>query len=128
MSSSFFLAKLFGWYFIIMATLFFFRRDVIVHACQSFLSNTGLLLMAGILSTIAGIAILVGHPVFGLQWQSAITLIGALSLFKGIVLLGFPRKAFDWHLKFFQRTLWLNWSTGVMTLLGLAFLLLGYSH
>ncbi|MHB1949038.1 MAG: hypothetical protein ACYCQI_13100 [Gammaproteobacteria bacterium] len=53
-------------------------------------TNPSLILLSGLMSLIVGLLIVVGHNVWVADWRVVITIIGWLSLLKGIVRTVFP--------------------------------------
>ncbi len=119
MYPSIFLAKLFGLYLIIISLFLIFRRDALMQTLQSFIANSALMMFAGVFNLIAGLAVLIGHPVWGLQWETLITVLGLLMFIKGIYRFGFPTTCFQWELSFIQKKAKWNWMIGIMIIYGL---------
>jgi hypothetical protein len=90
MSLSIFLAQFLGTYLIIVFVLMLARKREMEHGIKSFLSNPGLLIFAGALDLLGGLAILIGHRVWVLEWPLVITLLGLLMCVRGVLRLGFP--------------------------------------
>jgi uncharacterized membrane protein HdeD (DUF308 family) len=89
MELSLFLAKLIGLYFLAVALIALVRREQFLSAMKSMLSSTGLIAFSGFISLIAGIAILIGHPIWEVSWRGLITLIGVLAVIQGFARAGF---------------------------------------
>jgi hypothetical protein len=87
---SLFLAKLFGIYFLIAFILLVTQKREMVQGIKSFVTNLPLLMFSGSISLLAGLAILIGHPVWTWGWPVVITLLGLFMLIRGICRLGFP--------------------------------------
>lgn len=90
MEVSIFLAKLFGLYMLIVAILLTIRQDLMQKVSETILSNTGLLMFSGALNLLGGLSVLIGNPVWGLEWPCVITILGLLMIVKGIMRIGFP--------------------------------------
>ena len=90
MELSLFLAKLFGIYLLIVAVLSVLRGEVIAQALEEFFASRSMLFLNGLLALAVGIAMAVSHSVWQLNWRGLITLVGYLSIAKGIVRIGFP--------------------------------------
>lgn len=107
MELSLYLAKLLGLYFLIVALDMLFRRKELEGAVKDFASSKGLLLFSGAFSLIAGLAIVIGHPVFEPNWHGLITLLGLLFILKGIARFAFPSRFQKRMVSFFHRRYWL---------------------
>jgi len=92
MELSLFLAKLFGLYMLIIAAMGFFRQDQFKLTVRHIMSSEGVVALAGIINLILGLAILIGHPIWELNWRGLITLLGVFSIIKGIMRLAFPQQ------------------------------------
>ena len=90
MELSLFLAKLLGTYFLIVFILLVTQKEQMIQGFKSFSANLPLMMLSGSLSLLAGLAILIGHPVWTWEWPLVITLLGLLMLIRGISRLGFP--------------------------------------
>lgn len=93
MELSLFLAKFFGIYFLILALLWLVRKEQFEKLASEIFASIGLLGLTGIISLVFGIAIVVAHPVLEFNWRGVITFIGYLSIFQGIMRIGFPRES-----------------------------------
>lgn len=90
MELSLFLAKLIGTYGALMGVLWgvggrSFRGNV-----ERALGEPGFLVLSGFVSVVAGLAIVLGHPVWEPSWRVVITLVGCLATAKGVVMLVCP--------------------------------------
>ncbi len=92
MELSIFLAKLLGLYLLIIAGLWVIQKDQVDHALRDLLSSRGLLLFSGAVNIVAGLAIVIGHPVWEMNWQGLISLLGYVILLQGILRFGFADK------------------------------------
>ena len=90
MELSFFLAKLFGIYLLIMGVLWAVRGDVISGVVAEMFHSRPVMFLSGVIALAIGIAMAIGHSVWELNWRGLITLIGYLSVAKGIARIGFP--------------------------------------
>jgi len=126
MAVSIFLAKLFGLYLIIISTLFFIRREALIQTIQSFMANSALVMLASIYNLIGGLAVTIGHPVWGFQWELLVSLIGLSMLIKGFCGLGFPTTFFQWNLSFIQKKAKWNWMLGITLVVGLFLTVKGF--
>lgn len=90
MGLSIFLAKWIGLYTLIMALLLTIRKQQLLNGIHALIGQPGFNILGGIINLIIGLAILIAHPVWKLNWEGLVTLIGLISLMKGIFRLGFP--------------------------------------
>ena len=129
MELSLFLAKLFGLYLLIMAVLLAVRGDVISKVMEEFFASRPMLFLSGLLALAVGIAMALSHSVWEFSWRGLITLIGYLSIAKGIARIGFPevpQKAVDFLLKDGARWIWI-WII-LMLILGGYLTWVGFTH
>lgn len=87
---SFFLAKVIGLYLIITCGAMLVRRKRLMVIVEQFIENSAMTLLSGIMSLILGLLMVVSHNVWVFNWRILITLIGWLTLIKGIAWLYFP--------------------------------------
>ena len=128
MALSIFLAKLLGLYMLIVGLIALARREQFQRSViNSMLSSEGLLAYSGAINIVLGLAILIGHPVWELNWHGLITLIGLLILVQGILRMGFTTEIQRWwsHKKM-QNGYWVIF--GVVTLVGAYLTYVGFSH
>ena len=90
MGLSIFLAKLIGLYLLIIAADLFLRKREIEGAVKDFASSKGLLVFSGSRSLILGLAIVIAHPIYELNWRGLITLLGYLLILRGALRVAFP--------------------------------------
>ena len=90
MELSVFLAKLFGVYLLVLSALWALRRKAFAEVMEDFLAQRALVFFSGLVALAAGIAIVVSHSVWEPGWRCAITLIGYVSVAKGIARIAFP--------------------------------------
>ena len=93
MDISTFLARAFGLYLIIICLAVLFRFKSIQSMYDEMVGNKAFVFLAGFLSLIIGILVVVSHSVFRWDWRVIITLLGYLALIKGIMLMFFPENA-----------------------------------
>jgi len=90
MKASRFIAKVFGLAGILMVLIVVMSGGDLLERMPEILSDPGFLCQAGIMNLIIGLAIVVGHNVWDGSWRVVITVVGYLTLLKGIVLLAWP--------------------------------------
>jgi hypothetical protein len=89
-----YLARLFGLGMLVMCALFAVRPEAALAAIQSMAADPGLVLMAGLFAFVAGLAMVIGHN----RWSGGVltvvvTLLGWLTLIKGVAILAAPPPA-----------------------------------
>jgi hypothetical protein len=87
---SVFLAKLFGIYLLIVGAVCIVRREAMFGAIDELLADRPAIFLSGVIALVIGIAMAIGHSVWEPNWRGLITLIGYLSIVKGITRIGFP--------------------------------------
>ncbi len=92
MELSVFLAKLFGVYLMVLSVLCALRGELFAEVIEDFFTQRALVFFSGLLALAVGIAMVVSHSVWELSWRGAITLIGYVSVAKGIARIAFPDK------------------------------------
>ncbi len=92
MELSAFLAKLFGVYLLMVSALWALRGEAFADVLEEFFAQRALVFFSGLLALAVGIAMVVSHSVWELSWRGAITLIGYVSVAKGIARIAFPDK------------------------------------
>ena len=58
---------------------------------EDFLNSPGLIFVAGVLALVMGLTIVNFHNIWTADWRGFITLFGWISIFAGILRMGFPR-------------------------------------
>ncbi len=80
MELSLFLAKLFGVYMILAALIWLLRGEAVTKGAGAFFDDAGLMFLGGLIALVAGLAIVIGHPVWEWSFRGAITVMGYLSV------------------------------------------------
>ncbi|MFQ5729330.1 MAG: hypothetical protein ACE5GN_03110 [Waddliaceae bacterium] len=83
MDVSIFLAKLFGFYLLIVALLYFFRGEFLRKVMKDFYKFPALVAVTSIINLFIGLLIILNHNIWEFSWKVVITLIGYLTLLKG---------------------------------------------
>ena len=126
MDVSIFLAKLFGLYFLIVGGFSLFRRKAFVSMLDEFFASRALLALSGFIILSVGLAIIIGHPVYTLDWRGLITLVGYLALVKGVVRIWYPN-----FLRSFAKKLVHNYfpaMLAIILILGVMLTYVGFAH
>lgn len=118
MELSLFLGKVVGLYFIIFGAAYILRRDALMAAVDAYFGNGALVLLGAALSLIIGLLLVFSHNVWEMSWRVLITLVGYLSLLKGIVHLFAPEVSQGLAGKMKEGKGYL-WAGGIVILIGL---------
>lgn len=90
MDTSLFLAQLIGPTVIAIAAAFLINQDNMRDMASDFLEHRGLIFLAGILTLLGGLAIVLTHNVWAWSWPVVITIFGWLSVIGGFFRIVFP--------------------------------------
>lgn len=90
METSLFLAKLIGPLLLAISAAVLVNQDNMREMARDFLEHRGLIFLAGILTLLGGIAIVLVHNVWVLGWPVIITILGWLSVVAGAFRIIFP--------------------------------------
>lgn len=114
METSIFLAKLLGIYLAIVGCAYFFRREFFRAVISDFYNSPALISIASVLNLVAGLLIVLNHNIWEFSWKVAITLIGYLSLLKGLMNLFAPEAGRKISIRFLDNELFVY--SGVISL------------
>ena len=92
MNTSKIIARLIGPLFLVMGLGMVVEADTVRALSTEFLSNLSLIYLAGMLTLVAGLAIVNAHNLWVADWRVLITILGWLSIIGGMVRLLFPGK------------------------------------
>ena len=90
MNATLFIARMFGLYIIIMGTILLCRRNIFIKFMEDFSKNYAVSFLTGIITLIIGLAIVLTHNIWVMNWTVIITLVGWAALIKGVWFLAFP--------------------------------------
>jgi hypothetical protein len=85
MELSHFLAKLLGFYMIVVGIFWMLRREFMLQVVEDYYKSPALVMFTGVFALLGGLALVLGHPVMEVSWRGLITLLGILSLAKGFL-------------------------------------------
>ncbi len=119
MIDSVFLAKFWGWFFVLFfALLIFYPKRI--KQMFSFVKNEPFMLILSILGILIGLLNILLHNIWVKDWRILITLFGWFSLIKGISQFAFPGFANNWirniDFKWFQFFLFIMFLIGLLLL------------
>ena len=83
MDNSVFLAKLIGPYIIVVGIGLIFNQKVFRQIIEDFAKNPALVYVTGLITFVAGLAIVLSHNIWVADWRVIITVFGWMALVKG---------------------------------------------
>lgn len=90
MDVSKFLAKSLGLYLTIVSIIMLINASEFLNLLNALIHNELLLFVTGFFTLIIGVLIVSGHNIWRWEYSLAITIIGWLTLIKGIILIAYP--------------------------------------
>lgn len=121
MELSIFFAKLFGLYFLIAGGIIMMRQKSFMPIFTEIFGSRALLLVLGVAELLAGLAIVIAHPIFTADWKGLITLIGAWMVVEGIMYLAMPYTKIGRLMRQFNTPTWYT-SGGLVAVIAGAYL------
>jgi hypothetical protein len=91
MQTSLFIAKLLGPMLLVVGVALLTRPEAFRALLREFIASGVLLYMAGFFGLLGGLALLLTHNVWALDWRLLITLIGWASLVRALVTIFWPQ-------------------------------------
>ena len=86
MELSIFLAQLLGVFLLITAADLLLHKRELEAALKDLASSHGLLATSGPTSILIGLAIVIAHPGYAMNWHGLITLVGYFFIFRGVMM------------------------------------------
>jgi len=126
MDISIFLAKVFGLYFIIMGLAVLKNRGGLNEMISELVNNSSRRLMDGFLILIIGILLVVSHNIWAGGWKILITILGWLTLLKGILRLFLSNEQFAKVVNKFSNPSFYMWSGVISVVLGIYLAYIGF--
>ncbi len=126
METSTLLARFIGPYIVVIGSALLFNSDVYHKVLEDFFKNAALVYITGLFTFVAGLAIVLFHNVWVLDWRLIITLFGWNALIKGVWLVVFPGSAIKVADKFSKNVKWVKIPWGIMLVLGIFLLIKGF--
>ena len=90
MDITIFLAQFWGWMLVILSLIFLLRGKELIEEMVRSVSDRGFSLTSGYIALILGLATVLLHNTWTLDWQGVVTLFGWISILKGVMRIGFP--------------------------------------
>jgi hypothetical protein len=91
MPTSLFIAKLLGPIFLVVGVALLARPEAFRALLREFVASGALMYLAGFFGLLGGLALILAHNVWALDWRVLITLIGWASLVRALVTIFSPR-------------------------------------
>lgn len=102
MSFTFFLAQVFGWYFLLIGALFLFKRKEFVEAATEMVKSKAMLLIVGLIATLGGLMVVLSYVGWGAGMiPTLVTILGWAVLLKGLAIIFLPQQVVN---------AWTRWS------------------
>lgn len=117
MEISFFLAQLFGLTLIIFSAVAFFQLSLISATIRDMKPSSFPLFMAGFIGVFGGLAIILSHNIWEMNWRVIITIFGWVTLIKGIAYVAFPEAIMRIGVSLFEGK-WRKWLIVTTLLVG----------
>jgi len=90
MTSSTYLALLFGTYIVAVSIPMIWSQKRLVEMMEDFIDNPPLIFLTGVLVLIGGISVIYFHNIWTADWRSLITLFGWIAAIEGVLLIIIP--------------------------------------
>ena len=91
MQTSLFIAKLLGPMFLVVGVALLTRPEAFRALLREFIASALIMYMAGFFGLLGGLALVLTHNVWALDWRVLITLLGWTSLIRALVTIFSPR-------------------------------------
>lgn len=118
MDTTIFLAQFWGWLLVIVSLTFLVRRKALLEELLRLIEDRSFTVFSGYIALVIGLVTIILHNVWVADWRVVITIFGWLSLFKGIVRIGFPEATQKLAPVFKEKPLLTQALLGIAILLG----------
>ena len=92
MELSIFLAKVLGLYLIIVPASVLLNRKYLPRIIEEFSRSFALIVLSGFIALVLGLLVVVSHNIWSADWRVMITILGWLTLAKGVFRIFLPHK------------------------------------
>jgi len=106
MDLSIFLAKLFGLYFLLAGVIVMARQKSFMPVMSEIIGNKSLLMLVAFCQLLAGLALVIAHPIFTPDWKGIISFIGVWIMIEAVFYLATPYTKINKFLKAFNHPTW----------------------
>lgn len=90
MTSSTYLALLFGVYILAVSIPMIANQKRLIAVIDEFIDSDSLIFLTGILALIGGVSVICFHNIWTADWRSLVTFIGWIAAIEGLILIIFP--------------------------------------
>lgn len=101
-----FLAKLIGFYLIVVGLIAALRQSSVMPAIADLIKNRALVVLFAFIELAAGLALLVANPVVTPDWVGVIALVGWMMVIEGTLYLSLPFRMVQRIIRPFNRREW----------------------
>lgn len=126
METSLFLAQLIGPVLIVIGLGLLLKKTEFREMATDFLSSRALIFVSGLLTLVAGLAIVLTHNVWEFNWPVIITILGWLSVFGGVFRILFPDSVQSVGTSMLDKPATMTVSGAIQIVLGLWLSYVGY--
>jgi hypothetical protein len=126
MPTSIFLAKLIGPFFLIVAVSLLVNQAQFRTIADEFMRSPALVFLTGLMILPVGLAIVLTHNVWTVDWRVLITLLGWVTLVSGAVRLAVPQRALSIGRKLYAKPNVLYVSAAIWLVIGAVLCFFGY--
>lgn len=126
METSLFLAQLIGPVLIVIGLGLLLKKTEFREMATDFLSSRALIFVSGLLTLVAGLAIVLTHNVWEFNWPVIITILGWLSVFGGVFRILFPDSVQSVGTSMLDKPAMMTVSGAIQIVLGLWLSYVGY--
>lgn len=126
METSLFLAQLIGPVLIVIGLGLLLKKTEFREMATDFLSSRALIFVSGLLTLVAGLAIVLTHNVWEFNWPVIITILGWLSVFGGVFRILFPDSVQSMGTSMLDKPATMTVSGAIQIVLGLWLSYVGY--
>lgn len=126
METSLFLAQLIGPVLIVIGLGLLLKKTEFREMATDFLSSRALIFVSGLLTLVAGLAIVLTHNVWEFNWPVIITILGWLSVFGGVFRILFPNSVQSVGTSMLDKPATMTVSGAIQIVLGLWLSYVGY--
>lgn len=128
MDVSKFLSKVMGIYFIIISTAMFTNMQQFSNSINSLINDAPLMFVTGFFTLILGILIVVSHNIWQWNWRVIITILGWITLLKGVSIIFCPQLIDKTTVLFLQNMNVAYIAAGIDFALGVLLSYFGFRH
>lgn len=124
--SQFFIAQLFGIYFLVVGAIVLYRKQAIMPSIKELQKNRPVFLVFALIELVAGIAVVLTYPDVTLDWEGVVSLIGWMLAIESIIYLSISRKEMQFIVRKFTTPQSLQVSGIVAVVIGLYLSAVGF--